>query len=374
MSWFSVNAPPVQGSVSGVANPSAGEDLLRRINAGEQFQQPLSGGGERIGVGGPAQTFPTGGDQQLRYPTGESGGGAPGTYVPNGGGSGGGDYQSTFMRIMGGLPATPANLAAKEQELAAAGIQVKRNAEGTAGKIKLPTGQIVDVIQSAGTGGGGNWQWLTGSGGSGMGAGGNIPGFEVGSFTGGGQYPLASVMGTGLAAPWTTPFNAPDPNSVINDKALQFQMGRGMDAIQRSAASKGTLLTGGLLKKLDEFGQGLASTYYNDVYNRKLGEYKMAHDIFNENQGNLFNRLGYLGSIGENAAAGVGNAQIGLGNAQGQGSIAQGNIWGNAIGGAGTLAGNIFGALNQPKVNQQYDPGMSSYPPGRFYPPGTFTP
>jgi hypothetical protein len=38
-----------------------------------------------------------------------------------------------------------------------------------------------------------------------------------------------------------------------------------------------------------------------------------------------------LGSVGENAAAGVGNAQIGAGDARAQGSIAQGNIWGNTI-------------------------------------------
>ena len=324
---------------------------------------------ERIGVGGPAQTFDQNGPERQALGSEPLIGDPRGGVVGPTAGGGGTDYQSTFMRIMGGLPATPANLAAKEQELAAAGITVKRNAEGTAGKIKLPTGQIVDVIQSAGTGGGGNWQWLTGSSGGGAGGFGGMGGFQVGNFTGGGQYPLASVMGTGLAAPWTTPFNAPDPNSVTNDKALQWQMGRGMDAIQRSAAAKGTLLTGGVLKGLDTFGQGLASTYYNDVYNRKLGEYKMAHDIFGENQQNLFNRLGYLGSIGENAAAGVGNAQIGLGNVQGQGSLAQGGIWGNAAGQAGTLAGNIFGALNHPNPNAP-NTSNTSYVPGTFYGPG----
>jgi hypothetical protein len=59
--------------------------------------------------------------------------------------------------------------------------------------------------------------------------------------------------------------------------------------------------------------------------------YSTAYGIFNNNQSNLFNRLGQLGSVGENAAAGVGNAQIGAGDARAQGSIAQGNIWGNTI-------------------------------------------
>jgi len=310
---------------------------------------------EPIKVGGPANAVdPTNPNAQLA-------GGTP---------QGGTDYRAQFMAIMGGLPATPENLASKEKELQAAGFRVVRSGDGTAGKVAVPGGQIFDVIQGAHAGGGGSWQWL-GGGGGGIGSIGN---FQTGTFTGGGQYPLASVMGPGLAQPWTTPFNAPDPNSVTNDKALQWQMGRGMDAIQRSAASKGTLLTGGVLKSLDTFGQGLASTYYSDVYNRALSEYKMAHDIYNENQGNLFQRLGYLGSVGENAAAGVGNAQIGAGNAQGQGSIAQGNIWGNAVSGAGNLAGGIFGALNHPPAPTAAPPTGTSYVPGTFYPPGSFTP
>ena len=298
----------------------------------------------------------------VSVPTGQTAAPQP-TMQPN---SGGGDYQSTFMRIMGGLPATPQNLAAKEQELAAAGITVKRNAEGTAGKIKLPTGQIVDVIQSAGTGGGGNWQWLTGSGGSG-GMGGSLGNFQVGTFTGGGQYPLSSVNGTGLAAPWLTPFNAPDPNSVTNDQALQWQMGRGMDAIQRSAAAKGTLLTGGTLKALNSFGQGLASTYYNDVYNRKLGEYQMAHNIFEENQGNLFNRLFGVSGMGLNAAGSLGNygnaygtnatnLQTGMGAAQSAGTVGVGNAIGNAVGGVLNGIGQTYGGGGSTPNTSSYNP------------------
>jgi hypothetical protein len=124
-------------------------------------------------------------------------------------------------------------------------------------------------------------------------------------------------------------------------------MEQGMNALQRSAASKGTLLTGGMLKGMDKFSQGLASTFDDKYYNRALGEYGQAYDIFNNNQGNLFNRLGTLSSIGENAAAGVGNAQIGLGNAQAQGSTNQGNIWGNAINNGGQTLNNAFQYLNQ---------------------------
>jgi hypothetical protein len=48
---------------------------------------------------------------------------------------------------------------------------VLRNAAGVAGKIQLPNGQIIDVINAAGAGGNG-FQWLTGDGGGGVGYGG----------------------------------------------------------------------------------------------------------------------------------------------------------------------------------------------------------
>jgi hypothetical protein len=294
-------------------------------------------------------------------------GGAPQAATPQGGG----DPKATFMQIMGGLPATPQNLVSKEKELQAAGFRVVRSGDGTAGKIGLPGGGIVDVIHGSHAGGGGSWQWLTGPGGGSdaLPGGGN---FQVGSFTGGGQYPLSSVMGEGLAAPWTTPFNAPDPNTITNDKALQWQMGRGMEAIQRSAAAKGTLLTGGTLKSLDAFGQGLGSTYYNDVYNRKLGEYKMAHDIFEGNQQNLYSRLFGVAGLGQNAAAQVGNAagqfgqdasntMLGQGNAAASGTAAGGAAWGNAVGNIGNIAASSYQATHQPQTQS------STYYPGGGY-------
>lgn len=309
---------------------------------------------------------------------------------PSGGGGGTGgatgsqDPMAYFNSLIQGKPATSDTLWSLKDQLAAQGIQVLTNSQGIHGKIKTPDGVIHDVIQSAGSGGG-RWQDLTGpsGGGGGGGAGGGTLGsmgnFETGYFTGGGQYPLASVKGEGLAAPWLTPFNAPDPNSVTNDVALQWQMGRGRDAIERSAASRGTLLTGGLLKKLDEFGQGLASTYYNDVYNRKLGEYQLAHNIFRENQGDLFSRLFGVAGLGQSAAANVGNAigQYGdatssslgaIGNAQAAGSAAQGNIWGGAVGGLGQSAMDIW-LMNQLR-HQQAPSTTSAYGPAGPPPAG----
>lgn len=73
-----------------------------------------------------------------------------------------------------GRPGTPQELEALESQLGESGIKVSRNAAGVAGKVILPNGQYVDVINSAGLGGRG-FQWLTGEGGGGGGTSGWAP-------------------------------------------------------------------------------------------------------------------------------------------------------------------------------------------------------
>lgn len=91
--------------------------------------------------------------------------------------------EATFSNTFG-RPGTPNDLIALEGKLNEQGIKVLRNAEGTAGKIQLPNGQIVDVIRSAGLGGGPeNFQWLTGGGGGSVGFGGGVMNQAMGDYS-----------------------------------------------------------------------------------------------------------------------------------------------------------------------------------------------
>lgn len=110
--------------------------------------------------------------------------------------------------------------------------------------------------------------------------------------------------------------------------AYDWDFAQGQKAVQGSAAAKGTLLTGGTLKALTAYGQGMASNEYANDFSRNF----------------------QLATLGENAAAQQGlnnsgyansatNALTNNANAQAAGSIAQGN---NA---AGTL--NNLGAIYQ---------------------------
>ena len=321
MGWFETNAPQYGGSIT---NTQTGQQVPVGASNDPRIQTSLPGSD----FGMTPQQQPS---------------------------SGGGDYHTEFMQAVQELGINPQDFRSNPQVMDKVTNYLNQKYPGQnwsnggqrAGDWVSANGQGFDVLPA----GDRNWQWLSDPAGSQAGAGGgNLPpGYWTGNQTGGGQYPLASAGGPGLATPWTTPFNAPTDITEQNDPGFQARMKMGTDAIQRSAAARGTLLTGGLMKGLDRYAQDYASNEYSNVYNRALGQYQMAYDIFNNNGNTLFNRLSNLGSVGENAAAGVGNAQIGLGNSQAQGSANQGAIWGNVATGIGNTVGGIY-------MNQQLQP------------------
>ena len=126
-----------------------------------------------------------------------------------------------------------------------------------------------------------------------------------------------------------------------NSPTYQFQLQQGQQALDRSAASKGLLLSGAQLKDSQAFGQGLAS--------QSLGQFTSnLQNLY----GNLYQGIAGQASLGQNAAAGLGNngvqssSQIGqslqnAGNAQASGIVGSNNAttqgFQNAL---GALSGN----------------------------------
>jgi Ni/Co efflux regulator RcnB len=68
-------------------------------------------------------------------------------------------------------------------------------------------------------------------------------------------------------------FNAPNSSTAWDDPGYQFRLKSGSDALQRSAAARGTLRTGGTLKDIMDYGQNFASQEYGNIYNRALQNY-----------------------------------------------------------------------------------------------------
>lgn len=145
----------------------------------------------------------------------------------------------------------------------------------------------------------------------------------------------------------------------------QFALSQGQEAVERSAAAKGGLLSGGTLKDLTAFGQGLASRTYSDEYSRALNEreqqrqaailqfgsqYQQQVDDYtrqqaarNQQLGLLYNLLGLQAY--QPQAPGT-QALQDVGAAQAQGYQALGTGLGTAISGVGTAA-TLYG-MQQP--------------------------
>jgi hypothetical protein len=98
-----------------------------------------------------------------------------------------------------------------------------------------------------------------GPGGPGVGPGGAGPG----AGTGYGGAPLLDLP----------EFKAPTYEEAISDPGYQFALKEGQGAIERSAAAKGTLRSGGTLKDLMDYGQGSAAQQYGTVFDRAVTKY-----------------------------------------------------------------------------------------------------
>jgi len=59
-----------------------------------------------------------------------------------------------------------------------------------------------------------------------------------------------------------------NPNSITQDPGYQFGLDQGVQGVDRSAASKGSLYSGATLKALQRYGTDYGTTKLNDTFNR----------------------------------------------------------------------------------------------------------
>ena len=72
-------------------------------------------------------------------------------------------------------------------------------------------------------------------------------------------------------------FQAPTTEEAAADPGYQFRLAEGRRALENSASAKGMLRTGNTWKDLLRYGQGAASSEYDKVYGRRLGEHGLAY-------------------------------------------------------------------------------------------------
>jgi hypothetical protein len=119
------------------------------------------------------------------------------------------------------------------------------------------------------------------------------------------------------------------------DPSYNFRLAQGNLATTNLRNQAGGLVSGNTLQGLTDYGQGAASTEFQNAFNR-----------FQTQRGNIYNTLAGIAGIGQNAqkqtsdlaqnvAGNIGQATIGGGNAIAAGQVGTANAYSNAIQGVG---------------------------------------
>jgi len=145
------------------------------------------------------------------------------------------------------------------------------------------------------------------------------------------------------------------------DPGYAFRLSEGQKALDRSAAARGGLISGGALKAATRFGQDMGSQEYQNAYNRALTGYNTG--VASENQ--LYNRQAGLagigqtatnlvGQAGQNYATNAGNLMTGSAAAQAAGQVGAANAFTGGVGQYLNYSqGNaLLNALRTPQVAQ----------------------
>lgn len=91
---------------------------------------------------------------------------------------------------------------------------------------------------------------------------------------GGSAAPLRPTFNISGAPAFDAPqFVAPSMQEALSDPGYLFRLRAGTDALERTAAAKGALRTGGHMKGIVEYGQTFGANEYNNMYNRALATF-----------------------------------------------------------------------------------------------------
>jgi hypothetical protein len=145
------------------------------------------------------------------------------------------------------------------------------------------------------------------------------------------------------------------------DPGYAFRMSEGMKGLERSAAARGGLLSGSMLKGIQRFGQDMASQEYQNAFNRYGIERERRLNPLQSLAGVGQTTSQQLGAAGTQMAGNVGNLMTGGAAARASGYVGQSNA----------LTGALSGATNMYMQGQMMNRLL---PSGSAAMPGTMAP
>lgn len=162
---------------------------------------------------------------------------------------------------------------------------------------------------------------------------------------------LTRMQGGAFAQPEAFKFGTAEFQA---DPGYAFRLSEGQKALERSAAARGGLISGGALKAATGYGQEMGSQEFARARERALSNY--GTNVARSDTG--YNRLAGLAGVGQTATSALGSAagqygtaganlitgagqaigagQYGAGQSMAAGQLGAGNTWNNALGNIGS--------------------------------------
>jgi hypothetical protein len=118
------------------------------------------------------------------------------------------------------------------------------------------------------------------------------------------------------------------------DPGYAFRQSEGMKALERSAAARGQLLSGGTMKGIQRFGQDLASQEYGNAFNRFQIERSARLNPLQSMMGSGQSATNTMTSAAGNLGQGLAQSEMNAGAARASGYVGAANALNQAIGSA----------------------------------------
>lgn len=145
----------------------------------------------------------------------------------------------------------------------------------------------------------------------------------------------------------------PTESQLEQTPGYQFTLQQGLKGVDNAASAKGLNLSGAQMKGIGQYTTGLADQTYQQQYQNALQNFMTNYGVSSDQ----YNRLSGLVGLGQNAAAGVGNAGLQTANtagnyltsganAQAAGTIGSANAINSGIGSV-AQGGLLYSLLNQ---------------------------
>ena len=151
------------------------------------------------------------------------------------------------------------------------------------------------------------------------------------------------------------------------DPGYQFRLKEGMQGLERSAAARGGLLSGGTLKGIQRYGQDMASQEYTNAFNRYQAERTGTLNPLQSLAGVGQSSANTIGTMGMNYANQVGELYQGGANARASGYVGSANAINQGIGNVSNqyYQNQLLSTLRNPTQN-----AIAQYGRGNVYLPG----